>query len=156
MQALLTHLTAFSLGIHALVGCCWHHAHECACQAGTQVVVADAETPKLAACCHHCHRLSDSPSDLTPGDCRSEDDQSSHPPAPCNCKVECHGVCTYLPPQKSLVDGFDDSAAFDLSPLAIDQSCAAATRAAYWEWPADSGDAAAPLRLHLLHQVFLI
>jgi hypothetical protein len=70
--------------------------------------------------------------------------------------LECHGVCTYLPPERSQLDGFAAAPAFDLLPLAIVHDCAAAHCATIWEWLADPGDTASPQRLHLLHQVFLI
>lgn len=151
MQALLTNLTAFSLCIHALIGCCWHHAHGATCHAESTVVSKSSASPKCAGCCHHCRHVSDD----TPADHQRDGDHSA-PRAPCNCKVECHGVCTYLPPEKQQLDNLADAPAFDLPVLMIDQGYAVIGPAGYCQWLADSGPTIAPARLHLLHQVFLI
>ncbi|HEY2839918.1 MAG TPA: hypothetical protein VGJ26_12260 [Pirellulales bacterium] len=151
MQALLTTLTAFSLAIHALVGCCWHHAQRCDCGAESTALAANVES-RCQHCHHACHdhakhhRVSD----------RQADEGQSTTPTPCPCKVECHGFCTYLPPEKSPLESAADGPAFalPLNPLVHDSTTD--SLAAHWEWLADPGDSAQPLRIHLLHQIFLI
>lgn len=152
MHAFLTNLTAFSLFIHALVGCCWHHAHTCDCQEELQVANAlhvaelqangsQAIQARAAACCHDCHPTND---------------EQPQPPAPCKCNLECHGVCTYLPPQKTQLDSNTVARAFDVVPPPLDPVDHAALRAIPWELVSDPGESIATLRIHLLHQVFLI
>lgn len=46
MHALLSNLTALSLLIHALLGCCWHHGHSETCA---------SSHAKASTCCSHKH-----------------------------------------------------------------------------------------------------
>src|SRR5262245_40535131 len=129
MQAFLSSLTAALLFIHAIFGCCWHHAH--ACEHSSVV----AQTAK---CCHHGHHNSDSkPHDL-----------------PCKCKVECELTCTYVVPQKVKVEaplGITSDILAVLPSLSGHQLEATASWRAGWPPP----DLVTSLRTHLLHQVLL-
>jgi hypothetical protein len=164
MQTLLTILTALSLATHAMAGCCWHHAHSCACDGLSEVASAEAES-----CCQHCSQAehkqhADSQvghshnCDAHPNVCHSavEHDESSAPPAPCDCKIECHGTCTYLPPEKSPVDSAADGPAFAQPVVALLDNSSTDLLSANWEWLTDPVESAQPLRIHLLHQVLLI
>lgn len=170
MQTLLTILTVLSLATHAMAGCCWHHARSCACDGLSVVESTEAET-----CCQHCHQaghkhLATEISDQhrcdslagvghnTDGCCADECgfEQDSTPPTPCDCKVECHGTCTYLPPEKSSVDDAADVQAFMQPVISVVDHSSTDLLSANWEWLADPVDSAQPLRIHALHQVFLI
>jgi len=181
MQTLLTILTALSLATHAMAGCCWHHARSCACDGLPVVESAEAET-----CCQHCHQpghnraasehsgatlVSDQdhcdslagvchgPHTCDTNECCTDEcgaDRDSTPPSPCDCKVECHGTCAYLPPEKSSVDDAADVQAFAQPVIAVVDHSSTDLLSANWEWLADPVDSAQPLRIHVLHQVFLI
>jgi hypothetical protein len=165
MQTLLTILTALSLATHAMAGCCWHHAQSCACDGLTVVEPAEAEL-----CCRHCNHVEhkqSGPSQADPhacdslagvchgaADCGPQEDAT--PAGPCDCKIECHGTCTYLPPEKSSVDDAAHVQAFAQPVIAHLDDSSTDLLSANWEWLADPVDSARPLRIHVLHQVFLI
>jgi len=132
MHAFLSSSMAVVLLIHAAFGCCWHHAHYCVPH---QASIAVAEP---TGCCQHRHH----------GDSEQREQ-------PCGCKVECHGTCAYVLPQKVKIDAPQAVAFIDLVatlPLLAD----AQTLSASWCSIGDGPLAAAPpLRLHLLHQLLL-
>ncbi len=136
MYGLLSNLTACLLLAHALLGCCWHHSHDCSGCDSTST----AESPPEHCCKHH----------------QQARDEGAKPAAPCNCKVECHGVCTYLPPQKTQLDCPDIALPFDFAILIPAMADAQVASAIPWERASDSGGGKFSLRLHLLHQVLLI
>jgi hypothetical protein len=131
MQAFLNSLTAALLFIHAVFGCCWHHAHACGKDCASAVT-------KPAPCCHHHQRC----------------DDGKQPERPCKCNFECEGTCTYILPQKVKVDA-PQSITLDLLavlPSLADRQIEAASS---WETVSSLPDWAPPLRTHLLHQVLL-
>jgi hypothetical protein len=85
-------------------------------------------------------------------DCRDERDARSNEPPdePCRCRLECHGTCVYVPPQKTQIDAPLTAAFVDavqaLQPLLLDRHDTTC--------PGHFSDA--PLRVHLLHQILLI
>jgi hypothetical protein len=138
MRAILSNLTAAMLLIHALIGCCRHHEHRCV--AGDRA----AEGISLTSGCCHCNHSG----------CHQ---QSETPPHPDNCNLGCHGVCSYLPPQRTLVDAPQLIVALDILP--VDPALvsgymvpAGACRERINGNPAST----LPLRLHLLHQIILV
>lgn len=135
MHAILSIITAATLFIHALFGCCWHHAHSC-----VRCEMASAEASPVAGGCK-CHH-------------GSQPDQQ--PSGPCNCQFECKGVCTYLPPQKTVADCPELGVPF--SSVAIVSVLADRHLSAVGVWEQTCGQLATepPLRLHLLHQILLI
>lgn len=136
MRALVSNLTAVLLVIHAMIGCCHHHWHcddECATAANVS-----------AAPCHCCERHNGS------------HDEGELPSSPCNGERECHGVCTYLPTQKTVVDASSTDAGFDFDapiPMILDGHLAAARLS--WGRAHILNDPP-PIRLHLLYQVLQI
>ena len=80
MHAAIASLISAILLLHAVLGCCWHHAHDCA---GKAVAVEGCR------CSHHpCHDP-DSSGDRFP------------PTAPCPAERDCPGVWTYLPAERT-------------------------------------------------------
>lgn len=80
MHAVVSSLLAASLLLHAVLGCCRHHAHDPA--VSTVGAAADRN------CCHDHQGCGD-----------------HHAPANrCPGKSDCQGVCTYLPTQKTQVE----------------------------------------------------
>src|SRR5215208_7375235 len=80
MRTIFSSLLCFSLLIHAVLGCCWHDVHD-AGAGGTTLASLAAD-----ACCDHEH---DAPLD------------GHGPHAPCKGHPNCHGLCNYLPVQKT-------------------------------------------------------
>jgi hypothetical protein len=125
MHAVVSSLMAATLLVHAVLGCCWHSR-------------CDQQQTKGAACCKH-----------------HEHCQDQEPAKPCKCRVECHGVCTYLPTQKVQVDTPEVVVPFDFVAtlsFAVGADLASALREAVYL----PDDIEPPLRLHLAHQVLLI
>jgi hypothetical protein len=142
MQALMTHLLAGLLLLHAAFGCCWHRVHAC----------ADAPTAELGQhSCRHDHQCqnhvclhSDAGQSLT------------HSTLPCKCELGCQGVCTYLPTPKAALESLpSESPLYAVSPGS--NGCALALVGAALRQLATTAVATAPpLRLHLLNQLLLI
>src|SRR4051812_35509587 len=82
MRIILSSLLSVSLLIHAVLGCCWHHAHESDNCHGTPVSLV------AAGDCDHDHGT-------TP------DGHRSH--KPCDRHSHCQATCNYLPVQKSRI-----------------------------------------------------
>jgi hypothetical protein len=137
MRALLSNLTAVLLVIHAMIGCCHHHWHSDAeCAAAATISAAPCQ------CCDPC--------------CGSND-ESEQPSHPCDGKLECQGVCNYVPTEKTQIDASPADAAFDFAaaiPTLLGGHLAAATLS--WDRAHTLNDSPPPLRLHLLHQILLI
>ena len=82
MHLLFTNLLAAAFLIHALLGCCRHHAFTCSpCK-------AVAESSPAKSCCHHRPASNDQQAPV------------NHKP----CQYECQGHCVYLPTDKVQVD----------------------------------------------------
>lgn len=143
------YLTAVVLCMHALLGCCWHHAHACTLSHASPVAPAVKESVEAAhrehahATCSHDHPLSGPISNGAPG----EDSDHRH---------ECQGdrcvfvriEATRIPPLASLC------AAPEFGQLPCQQAVVGNSDGS---WAAADGSlAAAPVRLHLLHEVLLI
>src|SRR5262245_52742914 len=136
MYAVLSHLMAATLAAHALLGCCWQRAEDCArCDRSAAV------DSHVAPCCAHDHGASK---------------HQHHPNAPCKCRVTCAGVCTYLPTQKTQLDQPSLTGLHDLAAL-IPSSVGLPTSSQFARGQTrDGARVETPLGLHLLHQVLLI
>lgn len=148
MRSIFTHLTAGLLFIHAVLGCCWHHAHDCDHCAAKVTANAEGPTRQLPAAFsllanHACQEA-----------CHDAHDGQS--PGPCPCKFECQGVCTYLPPQKANVDipgaaGWQEL--FAVPPRSFASQVAGFSGAEHCPVPVIAPPS---LRRHLLYQILLI
>jgi hypothetical protein len=128
MQAFVASLTAGLLLIHAVFGCCWHHAHECE-------HAIEAVPP--ATCCLHDH-----------------DQGSQHNDEPCDSKHDCEGSCIYVVPQKIKIEA-PQWLVIDLLtalPALTDHRFHSASSFENFSSPRPFEP---PLRPHLLHQVLL-
>jgi hypothetical protein len=132
MRTVFLSLLSASLLVHAALGCCWNRTH--GLSFGDASALACAETG-----CDHEH-------DAAP------DGHHSH--GPCKSHSHCHGMCNYLPAQKSQVGKWQPQVTIELASHATPPSG--------WQVGARSfavGMRASfppPLRLHLLHQILLI
>ena len=134
MCATFFSILASSLIIHAVLGCCWHHAHEAAECNESPLTLAQATG------CEHDH-----------GD--SEDEHQ--PRGPFKSRSHCHGICSYLPAHKTQVDKDQSVALLD---FAAEAGELARSQAVAQPFAAGNGafGAPPPLRLHLYHQILLI
>jgi hypothetical protein len=135
MHAFLSGLLASALFVHAIYGCCWHHA-QCTPTCNHAIACTTTETE----CCDH----STAPA------------EGNQPQPPCDDQRDCQGVCNYLPSHKTQLDSPLDLAALDF-PESLPANASAqlvAIRAA--GEPCDPRVFEPPLRLHLLHQLLLI
>lgn len=146
MHPILSSFVAAMLSIHALLGCCWHHAHGCIV---CELVMHEAASPQVspkASCCHHEHNAAPhEPSHQDP----------THQ-APCECQIDCRGTCAFLPtPRAPAIDR--DSAPADCFVACL-PAIATSRIGPSLSWQFGSGPAQLepPLRLHLLHQILLI
>ena len=131
MNVILSMVMSGLLLIHAVLGCCWHHAHTCA----RHDSAAEHAEP-LDTCCkdHQC--------------------PAEHE-GPCNCRIECHGVCIYMTSQKVQIDCTQLVIPFEFVAIEgsfVDPQAAKPLREALGRAIA----ALPPLRLHLFHQILLI
>lgn len=134
MHSLLSNLMAAALGIHAVLGCSWHHAQACS--------KIDAKS-SCVKCAKHQQQ--------------SSDESGKKSSTPCGCKLGCHTTCTYLPTQKVSVDSQQLAPSFfDFVVASINGGDIPAPVAWSWETIRDPGHSGSSQRLHLLHQVFLI
>ena len=135
MRALFSSLLAAWMFVLAVSGWCCRPPFACA-----QTDSAPSAS-RAAECCKRCGR---------------EGHRESEPTAPCKGQSECHGICVYLPVQKTQLDTKPVLASFDFIatvPALGDSQIAAALS---WEQICDPLRFEPPLRLHLVHQVLLI
>lgn len=123
MQSVTSSILAVLLGIHAVLGCSWERAPSRLAAAGS--------------CCRD----------------RDCDEHQGSPQQPLKCRGECGGICSYLPPQRTLFDAFalDVSLARQVEAASVNFITAATTFA-----PFGQSRYGPPLPLHLLHQRLLI
>jgi hypothetical protein len=134
MRAAFSSLVSLSLLIHAVLGCCWHHAH-----AGELLSSRASVADEPSDCCHHGAHPAEHPA-----------------PGPCNDSPHCEGICSYLPAPKSLIDMPQLVAPSDFAailPAATDATLSAMLAG---DRVIDLDGIKPPLRLHLLHQHLLI
>jgi hypothetical protein len=137
MRAFSSILMAGLLTIQAVSGWCWHPARDCA---GLEASTAPAEW--TVKCCD--------------GDCKGAHDGEPSQ-SPCKCRLECSGVCTFVPPEKTQVDA-NPQPANGFDQLAV-STALADSQAVPTNWTqvfCGTSELQSPLRLHLLHQILLI
>jgi hypothetical protein len=136
MQIILSNVTAALLVLHAVFGCCWHHAHHCAEECG---MAQTAERPD----CHEGH---------SPGDCDSTaptNHDGHHGSRECQGNP-CSFVASISPNGNSFAQSFQASVLLlldDRHPM-IGAGSKQHFLSAGWLLP--------PVRLHLANQVMLI
>jgi len=132
MRAILSILMIASLVLQAMFGCCRLGSLHCAHGADEAVSAVD---------CTSDHHAKVAPN--LPGE-------------PCHCKVQCLGLCNYLPTAKVRIEPLSTSLPVALAAI-ISATGASHFREAYSQgrWEHSGGESLAPLRLHLLNQVWL-
>jgi len=134
MRAISCTLLCSSLLIHAALGCCWHDKHDGdTCGGASGSLAEDAHSG-------HDH------DGATNG-------HDSH--APCKGHPNCHGLCHYLPVQKT---NFDKCLIHVPIDFTVDVQAMCGSQVA--TLPVAPGTcefcAPPPIRLHLFHQILLI
>jgi hypothetical protein len=134
MRSFLSHLMAGLLAMHALLGCCWHHAHACGREC-TQTAL-DSSAAHADHDADSCHSTNSKP-------CQN------HGPHACQ-----KGKCIFI---RTVENGADVSLDLPLSSHICATSCEASSQTPAAVWPLFAADALLPpLRLHLAHQVLLL
>jgi hypothetical protein len=150
-----TALTLLATLLHSMLGCCWHHAHVCACASSgrspTVRACSDVEQACHAGTCRHHHAIEHAATDVP----------ASDEPVPSGSEREhehgrcVEGDCVYLA-SKMLEFSASDLivAAMELPPAAI----VAATAGRFGSFSCGHGDQSliAPPRQRALLQVWLI
>jgi hypothetical protein len=134
MRAISCTLLCFSLLIHAALGCCWHDMHDAAATGGSLASLsADAD------CCHEHNGATDG--------------HGSH--SPCKGHPNCHGLCHYLPVQKTSFGKCLDHVVID---FAVDSHVTSGTHVSALSFAPGTCEFCPPppIRLHLFHQILLI
>jgi len=133
MRICFSSLLCASLLIHAALGCCWHDLHDAAAFGGS--------LPSLAA----------------DADCCDDHDASTDghgPHAPCKGHPNCHGLCHYLPVQKTSFGQCLDRVVID---FAVDAQATTGSQVSALSFaPGTCEFCPPPVRLHLFHQILLI
>jgi len=134
MRTVFSSLLCASLLIHAMLGCCWHDMHDTA--------ACDGSLASLAAddCCGH--------------DYDAATNGHGHD-APCKGHPNCHGLCSYLPVQKTNFGKCFDHVLVD---FAVDAHAACGSHVSAVSFAPGTCDFCPPLpvRLHLFHRILLI
>lgn len=138
MQTVLASLLATVLSIHAVLGCCWHHAQACTDSA------SGVDHGCGLSCCHETAGATGH------GD-ECGDDHGDPLRAPCS--GECHASCIYWGGSKSTVGDWQPKFAVNVA-LAVDGSLPGRMLVAAAS--VDHRVSPPPLRLHLLQHVLLI
>ena len=146
MRAFVSHLVALNLALHAVLGCCWHHAL-LADEVSVQVEQTTPKTTHCGTCRCHRHQASQpvkpEPLPSVPSEPKDR--------APDSCCGNCQGIAA----NRIQLDDPSDSHVFDLLPAAPFLDLSAAT-VALRQGPEVTPTGPPPLRLHLLFQLLLI
>jgi len=136
MRAIFCSLLSASLLIHALFGCCWHDLHNAGACGETPISLATEPA------CDHDHDHDAAP-----------DGHGSH--CPCKGQSHCHGLCNYLPAQKTHIGKSQVNVLID---FAVDAQATSGSHVAAASFAPGMCKfcPAPPMRLHLLHQILLI
>src|SRR5215208_6103702 len=134
MRTVFSSLLCASLLVHALLGCCWHDVHD-ADGPGVSLVSLGTD----ANCCHDHDGTAD----------------GSGSKAPCKGHPNCHGLCNYLPVQKT---SFGDCLEHVVIDIALDSSAVADSHVSALSFAVRTCEfsPSPPMRLHLFHQILLI
>jgi hypothetical protein len=134
MRAIFCNLLSASLLIHAMFGCCWHDAHEAVAGEASHATLA------LAECCHDHDGATNG--------------HGSH--APCKGHPNCHGLCSYLPAQKSETGKCLEHTLIVDFAIDAKAACDSQISALSFAPGINATCATQPVRLHLFHQILLI
>jgi hypothetical protein len=137
MRIFFSNLVAVSLLLHALMGCCWHQ--DDTLQAGCGHLASG----EIKGDCHHHD------------ECCDEETGGPSSESPCDGHSHCHGVCTYLPVQKTQLDGGLLDAPLDFA-VCLSAMCDAHVSMSFALVADHDTVAGPPVRLHLFHQLLLI
>jgi hypothetical protein len=132
MHTLMTIVSAATVAVHSLIGCCLHHAH----------ISAEADSHAALAVFAACSAEG------------SVESAAPSPDTPCPEHSHRHSLCSFLSPQKGAADGNSLDGSFDFAAMGgtiIDLRLAPRLRRQVALAPEPE-----PLRLHLLHQILLI
>lgn len=136
MHAFFSISMACLLFLQTVSGWCWQHPREC-----MPCATRSAEIAQPIQCCSH--------------GCGDEEKQK--PDAPGKCDLECHGVCTYLLPEKTQIDSSTELVSWDVIAVAMTASTDfARVFTSHWEHAFEPGGVEPPLPLYLTHQALLI
>jgi hypothetical protein len=139
VSSLLSNLTVAALLLHATLGCCWHHAHEC------QHALTAAGRAELAADCHGGGACGEHARPTEPaGKDRHGDDGCQI--APCAFVATQSGST----PLELLVQHLDTAAVAATDAAGHSEDCCGR------ELPSLSAGDCLAVRLHLLNRVLLI
>lgn len=130
MHAFFSISLACLLFLQAVSGWCWQCPHDC-------MPCGDRVAQPTKSCSHDC-------------------DHEQQSEGPCKCNLECHGICTYLQPEKTQVDSPVELVSWDIVAITTASTDLAHGSALAWELAQSRGELEPPLRLHLFHQVLLI
>ncbi len=134
MRGFFLSLLSVSLLVHAALGCCWHDEHSAgACDRSLVSFVS-------GSLCEHNH------------DAAADGHDSHHP---CKGHSHCHGLCNYLPAQKTQIGKCQTHVLID---FAIDTKAACGSHVAALSITPGTQDFCPPppIRLHLFYQILLI
>lgn len=154
MHPILSSFVAAMLSIHALLGCCWHHAQGCEVCDSVKHEAVSPELALLTTCCQHAAEAGRHDLDRSGHDQHAGQEQPHR--APCKCQIECRGTCAYLLTPRALTGDqkstLSDCVAMIVPAITTGQS------ALPLSWPLGNSPANSepPVRLHLLHQILLI
>jgi len=139
VSSLFSSLTAVSVLAHALLGCCWHHAHAC------EDAVSHGEAADLLG--GHCH----APAVSASCGCGHHSCQGdSEGPDPCH-----GGRCTFLRSERARAPAEAPMPCPFPGTCAMIDATASSRLAGGEHKPSCSADGL-PLRLHLFYQILLI
>lgn len=141
MQTVFCNLMAASLFIHALLGCCWHHAHAQSCCSKQETKVSERVTG-----CSHGHSC---------GHSADKSHQKQKPAEPHQHK-DCPGSCTFLSVAKTQVDCHSPLSPLPFAAFVPFVAEVGATFHVSADRVTDESGPPPPLRLHLLNQILLI
>ena len=147
MRRIISAAVAAIVALHAVLGCCWHHAHE-AFAATVHTEMKISEPAKAHCCCCRSHH-DELPSDVQPDGDRHQADDSAPAPAPCEGKCDTPAVnrvqqedvatLSLIAWIATIEQPLFELAVFKSHPVRIDEDIQTL-----------------PIRLHLLHQLLLI
>lgn len=135
MHAAISSLISAILLLHAVLGCCWHHVHDCA---GKSVAVEGYR------CSHH-----DGHEHGSSGD-------EHAPAAPCPAERDCPGVWTYLPGERTQIELPLVPTLWALAPAPVVLAGTSAPASPAWLDALFCTGVAPHVRLHLAQSVLLI
>ena len=160
MRSVLCHLTALAVALHALLGCCWHHAHACATCHSSLACDGSACHPEDECNASTCigHHDSDGPHDsdgLSEQHPNCAHHASQHRAPPCQGRHACQGLCVSLAPAKAAGESaLDLRASATLVVIESRRDVAACTSLVMHGH--DPGRGGSAYRMHPWHQKLLI